>query len=50
MDAATLDAVLPEIREELAGRRVTKVELVGKYAVLLRFADARRDLWISAHP
>jgi predicted ribosome quality control (RQC) complex YloA/Tae2 family protein len=45
-----LHAVLPEIRDALLGRRVTKVELSGKYAVLVRFADTDRDLWLSAHP
>lgn len=50
MHAQTLHVVLPEIRDALLGRRVTKVELAGKYGVLVRFADAGRDLWLSAHP
>jgi predicted ribosome quality control (RQC) complex YloA/Tae2 family protein len=48
--ADILHALLPEIRDALLGRRVTKVELAGKYAVLVRFAGADRDLWLSAHP
>jgi predicted ribosome quality control (RQC) complex YloA/Tae2 family protein len=50
VDAVILQAVLPEIRDELVGRPVTKVELLGKYGVLLRFGGARRDLFLSAHP
>jgi predicted ribosome quality control (RQC) complex YloA/Tae2 family protein len=50
LHAQTLHAVLPEIRDALKGRRVTKVELAGKYGVLVRFAGADRDLWLSAHP
>ncbi|HMB71055.1 MAG TPA: NFACT RNA binding domain-containing protein [bacterium] len=50
MHTEILHAVLPEIRDALVGHRVTKVELVGKYGVLVRFADAKRDLWLSSHP
>ncbi len=50
MDAFLLRAVLPELQAEFEGRPVTKVELAGKYGVLLRFGGTRRLLWISAHP
>jgi len=50
MEAIILRAVLPEIRKELGGLAVTKVELVGKYGVLVRFRGSRRNLFLSAHP
>jgi predicted ribosome quality control (RQC) complex YloA/Tae2 family protein len=50
MDAAILQAVLPEIREELTGLPVTKVELVGTYGVFMRFGGSRKGLFFSAHP
>ncbi len=50
MDAFALQSVLPGIRDELAGRPVTKVELAGKFGVLLRFGGTKRLLWLSAHP
>ena len=50
MDALVLQAVLPELLEELRGRPVTKVELAGRFGVLLRFGGSRRLLYLSAHP
>ena len=50
MDALILRAVLPEIRDALLGRPVTKVESVGKYGLLLRFGGRRESLYLSAHP
>jgi len=50
MDALVLQAVLPELLEELEGRPVTKVELAGRFGVLLRFGGSRRLLYLSAHP
>ncbi|MGH2569594.1 MAG: hypothetical protein ACRDGR_00120, partial [bacterium] len=50
MDAPILHALLPEIREELSERPVTKVQLVGKYGVLLAFGGSRKGLFLSAHP
>jgi predicted ribosome quality control (RQC) complex YloA/Tae2 family protein len=50
MDATVLQAVLPEVREALGDRPVTKTELVGRFGVLLRFGGLRRPLWVSAHP
>jgi predicted ribosome quality control (RQC) complex YloA/Tae2 family protein len=50
MDALILQAVLPEIRDALVGRPVTKVESVGKYGLLLRFGGCRDLLLLSAHP
>jgi predicted ribosome quality control (RQC) complex YloA/Tae2 family protein len=50
MDAIHLQAVLPEIEAALSGRPVTRVELWGKFGVLLRFSGSRRDLYLSAHP
>jgi predicted ribosome quality control (RQC) complex YloA/Tae2 family protein len=50
VDPKLLEVVLPEIRSELSGRRATGVRLAGKWGVLIRFAGAPRDLWLSAHP
>jgi predicted ribosome quality control (RQC) complex YloA/Tae2 family protein len=50
MDALILHALLPEIREELSERTVTKVQLVGKYGVLLAFGGSRQGLFLSADP
>lgn len=50
MDAFLLQAVLPELRSELAGLPVTRVESAGKFGALIRFGGSRRNLWISAHP
>lgn len=50
MDALLLQAVLAEVGPALSGRPVTRVELAGKFGVLLDFGGERRRLWISAHP
>ncbi|MEZ5063323.1 MAG: NFACT family protein [bacterium] len=50
MDALILQSLLPGLAEELRGRPVTKVELVGRTGVLLRFGGSRRLLFLSAHP
>jgi hypothetical protein len=50
MDATILHAVLPGIREALAGLAVTRVQLVGKWGVLLELRGNRSGLFLSAHP
>ena len=50
MDALLLQAVLGELRESLVGDVVTRVDLLGKAAILVRFARERRPLLASAHP
>jgi predicted ribosome quality control (RQC) complex YloA/Tae2 family protein len=52
MDAVILQSVLPGLREALVGGTVRRVELVGRYGVLLRFAgpESGRLLYVSAHP
>jgi predicted ribosome quality control (RQC) complex YloA/Tae2 family protein len=50
MDALLLQAVLRELAETVVGDVVTRVDLVGKTAILLRFSRERRPLFVSAHP
>lgn len=50
MNAPLLSAVLDELRPRLLGRMLTKIETIGRYALLLRFSGARTPLYLSAHP
>ncbi len=50
MDALLLQAVVRELRDRVSGASLTRVDLVGDYALLLRFTDPRADLFLSAHP
>ncbi len=50
MDALLLHAVLRELRAALLDAVVNRVDLVGEYAVLLRFDRRGSDLFLSAHP
>lgn len=50
MDALLLQAVLRELREVLVGEVVTRIDLLGKAAILLRFSRERRSLFVSANP
>ncbi|MFN8178530.1 MAG: NFACT RNA binding domain-containing protein [bacterium] len=50
MDALLLEAVLRELRDALVGDVVTRVDLLGESAVLVRFSRHRRTLFVSAHP
>lgn len=50
MDALLLQAVLRELRATLLDAVVNRVDLVGEYAVLLRFDRRGGDLFLSAHP
>lgn len=50
MDALLLHAVLRELRGTLIDAVVNRVDLVGEYALLLRFDRRGGDLFLSAHP
>ena len=50
MKPEILQAVLPGIVDELAGRAVTRVDRVGSHGVWVRFGGTRRSLFLSAHP
>jgi hypothetical protein len=50
MESLLLQAVVRELREDAVGAVLTRLDLLGDYALLLRLTDPRADLFLSAHP
>lgn len=50
MESTRLALVLDDLRPRLLGRPVSRVDLLGRHGVLLRFAEERAALYVSVHP